>query len=598
MRAAVGAALDLIGPRARRRYVLVVLAQMATSFLDLLGVLLVGATVVFAYSVPAGAETPASVQALVDALGLQDVPMTTLAIACAVTAAVLLLAKSAISAALFHRIFRFLAARQAEVSSRLARNWFARDVHEVNRQSDVAIEHALVASAYAATTGLLGSAAVVLSELSLLVVLSAALLLIDPIAALLAAGCFVIVAVVVHRALSGWATRIGSEVNTHTVHARAEVRTAMDAFRELRTNRRLGFPLAAFGRDVRVLSQGRADQLFINNVPRLAYEAALVAGAIVLVGWRFLTGDPAGALAFLAVFLTATARLLPSMVRLQGQLVLIRSSAALGAPTFAMARAEAAESRAPDTGFDDLGREVPSDTTYPGFVPSIEARHLTVTHPQVLEPTLVDVSLAVDPGDSLVVVGMTGSGKSTLVDVLLGMTEPDAGIVLISGVSPLEAQRRWPGAIAYMPQQSVIVAGSVRDNVALALPRESVDDDAVWHALELAHLADDVRDKGGLDHEVGLGGRHLSGGQRQRLGIARALYSRPRLLVLDEATSALDGTTEALIGAVLDALRGEVTVVAVAHRPSTIERAGRVAVVSGGRLGFFGSPSEYLAARP
>lgn len=588
MRAALGASLALIGPRARRRYVLVLVAQMATSLLDLLGVLLIGVTVVLVYAVPAGGQVPGALTGVLDRLGLQDVPLTSLAVATGAVAAVLLLAKSGVSALLTHRVFRFLARQQAAVSARLARSWFGDDALTVHSRSDIEVEEALSMSAYYATTGLLGPAAVALAEAALLVVLAGMLLVIDPVAALLAGATFGLVALGVHRVLGKWARRLGAETLRRGISGRTSLRQALESFRELRTSRRLGFAVERFSTDAAVAAVGRADLLFVNNVPKFSYEAALVVGAIVIVGWRAAQGNLTAGLALLAVFLTAAARLLPSMVRLQGQLVTMANAAAQARPAFELATSHG--TAAPPPTFEELGRSVPA-MAYPAFTPSIEVRDVCVTYPGSDVPALVDASVIVEPGTSLVLVGPTGAGKSTLVDVILGAIEPTAGTALVGGLAPVEAQRRWPGAVAYMPQQSAVWATSVRANVALGLPPAEVNDDEVWRALEQAHLAAEIRQKGGLDAEVGPGGRTLSGGQRQRLGIARALYSRPRLLVLDEATSSLDEPTERLIASVLDELRGEVTVLAVAHRRSTIERASRVAELSAGRIVYLGPPA-------
>ena len=539
---------------------------------------------------------PSSVQSIVTRLGLEDVPPETLALACGALAAILLLLKSVLNAVLLRRIFRFLARRQAEVSSRLARRWFHADVHAVHSRSDIEVEQALTQSVHNATVGLLGATAVALSEISLLLLLGVALLLVDPIATVLAASCFFLVSLVVHRVLSGWSSRVGLEISQQSMSARGDVRQSVESFRELRTAHRLGFPLGRFEVTVGQLSLAHANAMFINNVPKVAYEAALVVGAVVLVAWQVGTGDVASALALLAVFLTAAARLLPSMVRLQGQLAFMGNYA--GQAQLAFDLDELERDRPPVVSLDELGRAVPPDpSAYDGFRAAVTVEHVTVTYAGNDEPTLVDVSLNVEPGQSLVLVGSTGAGKSTLADVILGFTAPDSGIALLGGVAPQEAVRTWPGAVAYMPQNCLIWGATIRENVALGLPRDLIDDDAVWLALEQAHLATEARERGGLDYVVGPSGRLLSGGQRQRLGIARALYSKPRLLVLDEATSALDEDTEALIGGVLDQLRGTVTVIAVAHRRATIERAGTIAVLEHGRIAFLGPPADYLSLR-
>jgi ABC-type multidrug transport system fused ATPase/permease subunit len=171
--------------------------------------------------------------------------------------------------------------------------------------------------------------------------------------------------------------------------------------------------------------------------------------------------------------------------------------------------------------------------------------------------------------------------------------DPDLGVVEISGLRPKDAINRWPGAIAYVPQAVALVGGSVRDNVALGMPRDLVDDDLVWHALRRAHLADFlIENREGLDTSVGERGFRLSGGQRQRLGIARALYTRPKLLVLDEATSALDSETEQAIVQTLAELEGEVTTITVAHRLATVRDCDELVFLQHGRVVGRGSFDE------
>ncbi len=219
------------------------------------------------------------------------------------------------------------------------------------------------------------------------------------------------------------------------------------------------------------------------------------------------------------------------------------------------------------------------------FDATIEVRHATVVYVDSSEPALIDASFTAASGTSVALVGSTGAGKSTLADVILGVLEPIEGSVLISGVSPREAIARWPGAVSYVPQHVALVFGAVRENVALGLPPDAIDDDMVWEALHRAHLADFLRDsREGLDTMIGERGVRLSGGQRQRLGIARALYTRPRLLVLDEATSALDAETEQAIIRTLVDLEGEVTTVTVAHRLATVRRADQLLYMEDGRI--------------
>jgi ABC-type multidrug transport system fused ATPase/permease subunit len=186
-----------------------------------------------------------------------------------------------------------------------------------------------------------------------------------------------------------------------------------------------------------------------------------------------------------------------------------------------------------------------------------------------------------------------------LVDVLLGVLRADTGLISISGKPPLEAISDWPGAISYVPQNVTISNGTFRENVGLGYPVEVVTDELVWSALETAQLANFVRDLPlGLDTPVGERGAKISGGQRQRLGIARAMFTHPKLLVLDEATSSLDGQTEADISDAIQQLKGSVTVVMIAHRLSTVRNADKVIFMDKGKILARGSFEEVRMSIP
>jgi ABC-type multidrug transport system fused ATPase/permease subunit len=196
-------------------------------------------------------------------------------------------------------------------------------------------------------------------------------------------------------------------------------------------------------------------------------------------------------------------------------------------------------------------------------------------------------------------VGPSGAGKTTLIDVLLGVLNPDSGSVLISELPPLFAVAKWPGAVSYVPQDVLIAAGTIRENVALGYPAEEATDELVFNALRVAHMDEFVQTlPKGIDTQVGERGTQISGGQRQRLGIARAMFTRPQLLVLDEATSSLDSETESSISQSIYALRGSTTVVMIAHRLSTVRNADIVVYMKDGRVMASGSFEEVRAAVP
>jgi ABC-type multidrug transport system fused ATPase/permease subunit len=216
---------------------------------------------------------------------------------------------------------------------------------------------------------------------------------------------------------------------------------------------------------------------------------------------------------------------------------------------------------------------------------TISLEKVSFTYPNSLNPAIDNLSLVCPARTSTAVVGRTGAGKSTLVDLMLGILEPQSGEISISGLAPLQAVERWPGGIGYVPQSVSLFDSSVRENIALGLPPYSYDDEIVWRALRIAHLDDFIQSKpDGLETLIGERGVRLSGGQRQRLGLARALFTRPKLLVLDEATSSIDTETEHAITEALNSLAGDTTIVTIAHRLSTVRRADQVVYLEAGRV--------------
>jgi ABC-type multidrug transport system fused ATPase/permease subunit len=338
----------------------------------------------------------------------------------------------------------------------------------------------------------------------------------------------------------------------------------------------------------------QADLQIMGQVSKYVFEIALVIGAALLALSQFWSKDVVAAVAVIAVFLAATSRITPALMRIHSGIFSIRYARADASSTIDLA-AELLDSNVVDdldTGqMDRVGANRNSD--HEGFDGVVSVGGACLEYPGTDTRALEQISLHVAAGSSLALVGPTGAGKSSLGDIILGVLTPDSGTVLISHVPPADATARWPGALAYVPQDIAVIDGTVRSNVAAGLPSELIDDDRVWEALDRAQLGDYLRgERDGLDTVVGEHGVRLSGGQRQRLGLARALYTRPKLLVLDEATSALDAETELAVSQALDSLEGDVTLIVVAHRLATIRHSDQVAYLQDGRLMALGTFEE------
>lgn len=211
--------------------------------------------------------------------------------------------------------------------------------------------------------------------------------------------------------------------------------------------------------------------------------------------------------------------------------------------------------------------------------------HISYRYPSMENLVLDDISLRIKAKTSIGIMGTSGAGKSTFVDVLLGLLEPEKGQIMMDGINTASLGEVWNKNIAYVPQRIYLVDEDIRSNIAFGIAKEEIDDDQVWRALEMAQLADFVREQPkGLNTIVGEWGVKFSGGQRQRVAIARALYSNPEILVLDEATAALDNETEKALMEAIDSLMGHKTLIVVAHRLTTIQKCDYIYEVKDGKM--------------
>ena len=577
--------LSLLPERRRRLFYLAAGVQISLGLLDLLGIALIGLVAAVAVSGIGLTGIPEWAERLLTYLGLEGLTATQLSVVLALAAVTALVLKTFLSAVLFRRITKFLANRQAELSASLARRFLSRPLVDVQRWTTSEAVYALGSGVAAATVTLLGSGIIIASEVFLFTIVGISLLIYDPLLTLVAGLLFGTLVFALHRILGRWTTANAEVVKGATIDTMTAVSEALATYRETTVLNRRELYVQRFEALIGRSANASANNTFIMEIPKYALEIALYVGVLLLGVVQFLTKDLGAAAATVALFLAAGSRITPALLRLQGAAIGIRNASVLAQPTFFMADFldEKTSTQTARLSFQEIKDHL--DSGYPDFVAEVDVDNVWVTYPDAGQPALVGASLTVKPGHSVALVGPTGAGKSTLSDLILGVLAPDQGSVTIGGVDPRSAIQRWPGAISYVPQSVALTEGTVRANVALGLPQDLIDDDRVWEALERAHLADYLRtSREGLDTKIGERGFRLSGGQRQRLGIARALYTRPKLLVLDEATSALDAETELAIIDTLQELEGQVTTITVAHRLATVRHADQVIYLDHGRI--------------
>jgi ATP-binding cassette, subfamily B, bacterial PglK len=490
--------------------------------------------------------------------------------------------KTVFLAYLAFRQARYAAGIQMDLSQQLFGGYLRQPyVFHLRRNSAELIRNVTEVAFFVST---LRAGMMLLTELLVVVGVVALLLVVEPFGSLLV-GLMV--------GLSGWLfhhvtrkrlTRWGEERQAHEGLRIQHLFQGLSGAKDLKL---LGREADVLGR-FRTHNSGSirlAERLqFLQQLPRLWLELLAVLGLVALVLVIVAQGKPLAAIVpTLAVFAVAAFRLMPSVSRILGSLQTVRYSAAVVKTLDAEFRGLAPPAPAPG------GPPVP-------FRTELRIDGVTFTYPGSDTPALRDLSMVVPRGRSIGIIGASGAGKSTLVDIMLGLIAPDQGVLTVDGVDVQKALRSWQDQIGYVPQSIYLTDDTLRRNVAFGLGDDQIEEAAVWRALRAAQLdafVDDLRDR--LETPVGERGVRLSGGQRQRVGIARALYHEPAVLVLDEATSSLDTTTEKGVIESVRALRGDKTIIIVAHRLSTVQHCDLLYRIEDGILVDHGEPRAVIA---
>ena len=330
-----------------------------------------------------------------------------------------------------------------------------------------------------------------------------------------------------------------------------------------------------------------------NSTPRLLIETVFITGLVGYMLAEVLRGgaDPTAMVSQLGVFAAAAARLLPSANRINNYLTSVAYFSPFLDNVSENLQAEIHES---GRSYDVKDYPVDEKVTKLPVHREIQLQDITYRYPGGNTYVFRNADVTFKVGESIGIVGPSGAGKTTIIDIMLGLLHPESGKVLADGVDVQSNYKGWLRNIGYIPQSIFMFNTSIRKNVAFGVPEEDIDDEKVWKALHEAQLDEHVRSlPEGLDTQIGEHGIRFSGGQRQRIGIARALYEDPEVLVLDEATSALDNDTEQAIMDSINRLHGRKTLIIIAHRLETIEKCDVVYRVQDGKV----EPEEHYTEK-
>jgi ABC-type multidrug transport system fused ATPase/permease subunit len=574
----IGRSARVLSRRDQRRILAVIIIQVIMGIMDLLGVAIIGILGALTISGVQSQQPGNRVNSVLEILGIGNNTFQSQIAILGILAASIFIGRTIFSIVFTRRTLFFLSRRGAAISADLISRLLSQPLLKIQSRTSQETLYAVTVGVTTITLGILATTVTLISDLSLLVIMAIGLFVVDPFIALGTFLLFSAIGFLLYRLMQVKAHEMGRKESELSIRSNEKIIEVLNSYRESVVRNRRDFYAREIGKLRFELADTLAEFAFMPNISKYVIETTVILGALIICAIQFTMQDATHAVAILSVFLAAGTRIAPAILRMQQGSITIRSALGNAGPTLDLIES-LGENRTESKEVNFV------EVVHEGFIPNVEISNVSLTYPSGTHKALSNIYLEFEHGKFYAILGPSGAGKTSIVDVLLGVLDPDEGEILISNLPPLTAVAKWPGAVSYVPQDVMISNGTIRQNVALGFPEEVASDTLVNQAIGISQLTDFVASlPNGLDTQVGERGTKISGGQRQRLGIARAMFTNPKLLVLDEATSSLDGQTESDISDAIQNLKGSVTVVMIAHRLSTVRNVDVVIYMDQGKI--------------
>ena len=537
------------------------LINLFLSLLDLIAIALFGLLGTLTVYGIQSSTPPKSLSGLIQFLNLSDKSFQLQVGIIGSLAAGMLIIKTISSAILSYRTSRFLIYRSANLSTRLIESWIKGGLAKVRSLSQQESVFALTNGVNFVVSGVIGASVSLLSETLLLTFLALGLTFVNPSLAIATFLYFSALAALVYFLIHARVDKLAKEEASRGIKNSEVILETIAFYKQLIVGGRSNHYVKSISEAKYSLASIQSQLSYLPNVSKYVMETGLVIGGLSLSGSTFLIYDSRKAISVLSIFLVAALRIAPSVMRVQTGLTSIKQNLAAGTLTLDIVNRIGYQ---PDS--KELGAKKALSSAN-DFQPEIVFKNVLFEFDSESDFQLNIKDLKISKGSRVQILGRSGIGKSTLLDLMLGFLEPVKGKIEISGMSVEECIRRWPGKISYVPQEIYVTKGTIASNICLGYLKEDFNEKEIFEVLNLVQLTELISQrKEGIHTEVGEGGVQLSGGQRQRLGLARALMSKPKLLILDEATSALDARTESQVLKKICQSFPETTIIAISHK--------------------------------
>lgn len=475
-------------------------------------------------------------------------------------------------------MYRFVYSNQFSTQEKLLRNFMKRG-YEFYLNAETATIQRSIAADVTNMFALILSLLQITSEIIVFISLGIGIFLIDAKMTIIIASILIVTLLVIKMIIKPIMSKTGKENQDYASQIYQWLAQTVGGIKEIKIIGKEKYFIDEYLR--RGYGYVKAMERFgmYSNAPKLLIETVCIAGMVLYMLYLVLSGQELAAmLPSLSAFAVAAVRLMPSASRINNQL----TQMAYYEPFFMNVSDNLIEEISENNVDMSYARE--TEEKLP-VEKEITLEHITYAYPNTDKLIFDNADMAIPVGSAIGIVGGTGAGKTTIVDILLGLLQIQSGTVKADGVNVMEHYRAWLKNVGYIPQMIFLLDDDIRKNVAFGVPEEEINDEKLWYALKEAQLDEFVKTlPDGVHTAVGERGIRLSGGQRQRISIARALYNDPEVLILDEATSALDNDTEAAIMESINRLHGKKTLIIIAHRLQTIEKCDMVYRVENGKI--------------
>ena len=561
----------------QRKSFLYFCSQLVANLLDLLGLVLIGLLLALSISGIQSREPGNTVSRALEVLRIEELSLPWQAIILGTMSIVFFLSKTLFSIWLSRRTLRMLSISSANLSTEYADRLLNSGHLQIARSSVQKYQYEILGGMNALVIEGLGGSLAFLVDATLLFLIFSSLIWLDPLVALVATIIFSLVGVILYSIMGSRLKKIGEESTRLSIKTSQDIQQSIEVYKEISLRGTRGIFIQRINQSRMGLANLSWKTAFFPTVSKYVFESVVIISAVLMAGLVFILKDAVHAASTLTIFMTAASRIAPAAMRLQQNAVMVKNS--LGRGMDSLDTLEMLRSRQ-NTQDQETTRLVTHSQE------GIRVNNVTLSYADnQANPAVNSVSIQIPKGNFVALVGPTGSGKSTIMNLIGGFLEPTHGSITIEGLSPSEFVRAFPGAIGYVPQNISVINGSIYENVALGIPLSGSSQESCIDALRKAQLWDFVETlEHGVDENLIGPKGGLSGGQLQRLGIARALFTQPRIILLDEATSALDATTEVLVSReIIHNLKGT-TLIVIAHRLSTVKEADEVIYLENGIL--------------